>query len=293
MTRAGDVADRLNPTVQRRRVRNELKSAREAAALTQGQVAEAMDWSLSKVIRIENGSVGISKNDVEALLKLYHIFDSQRVDELVALARGGREHSWWSQYKGKIGAKLLQFIEYEASASAIQWFEPQVVPGLLQTPDYARSIIGQFIDQPTADRVKAMVDVRMKTQELLDEPDAPTVWVIIDEAVIRRVVGSALIMQRQLRHLADIATRPNVTVDVLPFTAGIHRGMTRPFVLLEFPSPTDTDVLYLENADGELITKDAVKTIEQYHEDFEGLRELTLGPADSIKYLNKCADEMG
>jgi transcriptional regulator with XRE-family HTH domain len=287
---ASEVADSVNPTVQRRRLFSELKVARETAALTQGQVAKAMDWSLSKVIRIENGSVGVSKNDVEALLKLYDISDSQRIDELVALARGGRERSWWSQYKGKIGPKLLQFIEYEASASAIRWFEPQFVPGLLQTADYAREVIGQFIDKPTADRVEAMVEVRMKSQELLEQPDAPSVRVIIDEAVMHRVIGGPRVMQAQLRHLADLATRPNVTVQILPFTAGVHRGMTRPFVLLEFPSETDGEVLYLENADGELIIRDA---IESYEEAFDGLRKLALGPPDSVKYLNKRADEMG
>lgn len=290
MSKGGsDVSERTQPLVQRRRVRNELRAARQAVALTQEQVAVAMDWSLSKVIRIENGSTGISTNDLKALLRLYEVTDAAEVSELVALARDARERSWWRQYRDLVGPRFVQFIEYEASASAIRSFEPLLVPGLLQTPEYARNVISEFIDDPTPERVDALVHLRMKRQELLSRPDRPMLRQIIDESVVRRVVGNREVMQRQLRYLVELAARPNVTIEILPFSAGVHNGMTRPFVLLEFPDASDSSVLYLENVDGELMVRDVPETIEQYEDAFEGLRKLTLGPSDSVKFLRELA----
>jgi transcriptional regulator with XRE-family HTH domain len=285
----GDVP---TPVVQRRRLRTELRKARQEASLTQEQVAAAMDWSLSKIIRIENGSVSISTNDLKALLRHYQIVDADRTGELVALARAARERSWWSVYRDVASPRLLQFIEYEAAAVITRNFEPLLIPGLLQTEEYARAVIRQFYERPTAERVDSLMELRMKRQELLDRADPPLLFFVLDEAVIRRLVGGKAVMRRQVRQLAEMASRPNVTVEVVPFSAGVHAGMNGSFVVLEFPDAEDDDVLYLESTQGELIKPDLPEEILAYRETFEQLRELSLGPGDSVTYLNKVADEM-
>src|SRR5580704_7099732 len=137
-----EASETTSPVVQRRRLRTELRRARLDAGLTQEQVATAMDWSLSKLIRIENGTVGISMNDLKAILAHYKITDDRRSAELIALSRGARERSWWNSYRD-VAPRLIQLIEYEAAAFIARNFQPLIVPGLLQTEEYARTSIRQ------------------------------------------------------------------------------------------------------------------------------------------------------
>jgi transcriptional regulator with XRE-family HTH domain len=284
--------DGLSSVVQRRRLRAELRKARQDAGQTQEQVAVAMDWSLSKVIRIEAGSVGISTNDLKALLRHYKIVDPNRTDELVALGRAARERSWWSMYRDVAPTGLLQLIGYESAAVIGRNFEPLLVPGLLQTEEYARAVIRGLEERLSIERVDALIEIRMRRQELLDRTDPPLLFFILDEAVIRRMVGGNAIMRRQVRRLIETADRPNVTIEVVPFSAGIHPGVKGSFVILEFPDAGDDDVLYLESARGDLISRDVPEEVLSYREAFEQLRIISLGPRDSITYLGKVADEM-
>jgi transcriptional regulator with XRE-family HTH domain len=285
-------SDGPSPVVQRRRLRAELRKARQEAGFTQEQVAVAMDWSLSKVIRIEAGSVGISTNDLKALLRHYKLVDEARTAELVILARAARERSWWSVYKDVAPPGLLQLIGYESAAVINRNFEPLLIPGLLQTEEYARAVIRQLEERYPAEQVDTLVEIRMRRQELLDRADPPLLFFILDEAVVRRLVGGAAVMRRQLRRLTEIADSPNVTIEVVPFSAGAHPGIKGPFVVLEFPDAADDDVLYLESARGDLISRDVPEEILAYREVFEQLRTMSLGPEGSLIYLAKMADEM-
>jgi transcriptional regulator with XRE-family HTH domain len=278
-----------SPVVQRRRLRTELRKARLEARLTQEQVAEAMDWSLSKVIRIENGAVGISTNDLKALLRYYKVIDAERTDELIALARAGRERSWWSGYREVVPQGLLQLIGYESAAFIARNFETLLVPGLLQTEEYARTIIKEF-EGPN--HLETLVEIRMRRQDLLDRTDPPLLFFILDEAVVRRLIGGKAVMRRQILRLIEMADRPNVTIEVVPFGAGAHPGLKGPFVVIEFPDPEDDDVLYLESARGDVISVELREEIPAYREAFEALRKLSLGPDGSLTYLGKLADEM-
>ena len=278
-----------SPIVQRRRLRAELRAARLKAKLTQEQVASALDWSLSKVIRIEAGSVGISTTDLKALLSVYGIDDQEHVDKLVALGKAARERGWWSNYRDVLSTELLHLIEYESAAAITRNFEPLLVPGLLQTEEYARAILP---DHAPADSVESLVKIRMKRQELLDRPDGPLLFFILDEAVIRRLVGGKDAMHRQLVRLVELGRRPNVTIEVVPFSAGAHPGLRGPFVVLEFPDPEDDDVLYLENSGGDLISREEPDQVLPYREAFEQLREISLGPEGSAEYLREVADGM-
>src|ERR1700690_1535207 len=263
-----------SPVVQRRRLRAELRAARQAAGLTQEQAAKAVDWSLSKIIRIEAGSVGISTSDLKALLSLYGIGDPDRTDELVTLAKAAKERGWWSKYSDFLTAnqrELLQLIGYESAASITRNFETLLLPGLLQTEEYARAVIRQFAEKATGGepenanraerdnkaREDKLVEIRMERQaHLLDLPDPPLMFFVLDEAVVRRQVGGRAAMTRQIRWLLDLADRPYVTVEVVPFTEGAYPGLRGPFVVLEFPDAADDDVVYLESPRGDLIRRE-------------------------------------
>jgi transcriptional regulator with XRE-family HTH domain len=262
-----------DPTVHRRRLRSELRKARETARLTQRDVAKAMDWSLSKLIRIETGVVSISTNDLRALLAHYGISNPVQVDAMIDIARASRERSWWSGYRELASQEYLIFLGYESSASVIRNFEPLVIPGLLQTEEYAREILSMIGGIDNKKIVDALVDLRMQRQELLLERNTPpSLHFILDEAAVRRVVGGSSVMRRQLNHVMDIASRPNVTVRIMPFDAGMYPRLRVAYVLLEFPDPEDEDILYIENPQGEMIIR-------------EGIPEETEGEATPVTYL--------
>jgi transcriptional regulator with XRE-family HTH domain len=285
-------SDSPSPVVQRRRLRTELRRARQQAGLTQDQVADEMEWSLSKVIRIEAGTVGISANDLKALLGYYKIVDEDQVASLLTLARAGRERPWQSVYRDVVSPRLLQFIEFEAAASISRNFQPLVVPGLLQTDEYARAMFRQVPGDVPDKSIDAQVEVRMRRQELLDRDDSPLLFFILDEAATRRLIGGRDVMRRQLRRLTEMAARPHVTVEVVPFSAGVHPGLQGSFVIQEFPDPADDDVLYLESPQGEVISRDDPDLILHYREVFEELRRLSLGPEGSVTFLDELADGM-
>ncbi len=284
-------SDDLSPVVQRRRLRTGLRKARIDAGQTQGDVAAAMDWSLSKVIRIEQGSVSISTNDLKALLRHYKITDAAHVDELVAIGKAARERAWWSQYRD-VAPGLIQLIGFESDATARKNFEPLLVPGLLQTEEYARAVILALNEKVSPSGLDALVEIRMKRQELIERANPPELAFVLDEAAIRRAAGRPGIMRRQLHHLVEVAERPNVTIELVPFSAGIHAGMRGSFVVIELPDPAD-DVVYAENPDGGLVIRDTPDEIGTYRETFERLRAVSLGAAESSAYIGKLADEMG
>jgi transcriptional regulator with XRE-family HTH domain len=245
-----------DPTVHRRRLRNELRKAREAAGFTQRDTALAMDWSPSKLIRIETGGVSISTNDLRALAAHYGIDDPARVQELLDLARKARERSPWAAYRELSSPEYVAFLAYESTASVIRNFEPLLIPGLLQTEEYAREVIGEF-EGPDKRTVDELVDLRMERQELLNRPDPPGLHFILDQAVITRLVGGPEVMRRQLRHLKEMAHRDRVTIRIVPFSYGMYPRLRVPYVLFEFPDPQDEDVLYIENPQGEMIVREA------------------------------------
>jgi hypothetical protein len=255
-------------------------------------VAEAMEWSLSKLIRIEAGTVGISANDLKALLGNYKIVDEDQVASLLALARAGRERPWQSMYRDVVSPRLLQLIEFEAAASISRNFQPLVVPGLLQTEEYARALFQQFPGDIPDKRVDAQVEVRMRRQELLDRDDPPLLFFILDEAATRRLVGGRDVMRRQLRRMTEMAARPHVTIEVVPFSVGVHPGLQGAFVIEEFPDPADDDVVYVDSPQGEVLSRDDPDLILHYREAFEELRRLSLGPEGSLTFLNRLADDM-
>jgi len=285
------VAASESPLVERRRLRTELKQARQEADLTQDAVAKQMDWSLSKLIRIETGAVGISTNDLTALLRLYNIKDPKRVRALVAQAKEARKPTWWSKYRAVLPPTYFQYIEFETSASAICTYETSAVPGLLQTEEYATAVISRNRFNPDPKTVKTLVEVRMKRQQLLlDRPRPPRLFFVLDEAVIRRLAGDKELRQDQVEKLIRMTDRPEVTIEVVPFSAGIHRGLIEDFSILEFGGTDDNDVLYFEGARMTSFSHDEADEIALYHELFEEMRSLSLGPEGTRDFLIEVAD---
>jgi len=280
------MGDGPRPAVKRRRLKSELRSARLKAKLTQDQVAEAMEWSPSKIVRIEAGSVGVSTNDMKALLGLYHVTDPQRVDELLTLARVARERLSTDR---DAPPKLLEFIDYEAAAATIRGFQPLAVPGLLQTEEYAQAVIQAVMPNAPKTQVASLVTFRMRRQEILTRPHPVELIAVVDEAVVRRQVGDEGAMRRQIKHLVEMAGRKNVALEVVRFGVGAHPGMLGPFVIFEFPDAEDDDVLYLETSHGELIIKDQPTEIDPYEERLAALRELSAGHKGSVAFLERIA----
>jgi transcriptional regulator with XRE-family HTH domain len=281
-----------SPLVQRRRLRTELKKARQTSGLTQDQVAGEMDWSLSKIIRIEAGSSGISANDLKALLQLYGVKDPGQVDSLVALARAARERSWWSAYRDVASQSLLQLIEYESEAHAVRQFETLFIPGILQTEDYARAVLQNHYDEgPGSEQLRALVELRTRREDLFDAENGPSFHFVLDEAVVHRLVVGPSVMRRQLRRLIEVANRPNITIEIVPFSAGLHPGMKGPFEIIEFADPPVSDIVYLEGPRVDIISDDP-EEILKYREAFERLVKASLGPRDSLALIARIADEM-
>jgi transcriptional regulator with XRE-family HTH domain len=286
------VSETTSPAVQRRRLRAELRRTRLGAGLTQEQVAAAMDWSLSKLIRIENGTVGISTNDLKAILAYYEITDEKRTTEFLALSRGSKERSWWSGYRDVASPQLLQMIELEAASIITRNFQPLLVPGLLQTEDYARTVYRGLNPGESAKRIESLVEVRLRRQELLSRPDSQLLFFIIDEAVARRVVGGKAAMRRQLAQMIELAGMPNVTIEIVPFEAGVHPGVLGPFLIYEFPDSADDDALWLEGPLGDLLSRNDPEEILTFREKFEQLRHISLGPEGSVSFLHERVKEL-
>lgn len=286
------MADGGNPLKHRRRLRAELRKARQAKELTQEQVASEMEWSLSKIIRIEAGSSSLSSNDLKALLRLYGVTDSEQADALIALARAARERSWWSAYRDVAPPTLLQLIEYESAASVIRQFETMFVPGILQTEDYAHTVIQDYYDErPRPDKLSALVELRVRREELLDSVNPPSFQFVLDEAVVRRLVGGSTVMRRQLRRLIELAMRPHITVALIPFSIGLHQGMKGPFEIVEPADPSDRDIVFLERSRTDVISDSPEETLS-YRENFAGLIRASLGADESQARLARIADEM-
>jgi transcriptional regulator with XRE-family HTH domain len=219
------------PVVQLRRLRGELRRARELAGRTQKQVSEDLGWSLSKVIRQESGAQNISTADVMALAHYYRIADHALVSSLLAITRAKEQVWWWDEYRDVYPKRFVEFLAYEHSATSIRHFQSLTVPGLLQTERYARTLlnIGQ-----ESEAAELAVRVRLRRQEILDRENGLEAQFILDEAVIHRVVGGTEVMLEQLRRLRELNTRPHITIQVVPFTAGVNAAINGPFAIFDF-----------------------------------------------------------
>ena len=282
------------PVVLSALLRNELTRLRKEKNLTQEQVARSLDWSPSKLIRIEGGKSSITKTDLQALLLHYDVTSQSRQSRLQEWAKGAREPGWWNIYKGEISEIYYQYIGYEAGAAFMRRFHGAVVPGTLQTEEYAEVLASDFVGPV---RVAPVVKIRMQRQrELARREEQPWQYYVLDEAVIRRHIGIKVdpaIMPNQLRRIVETAEQnERVTVQVIPFSAGAHRGLNGPFTVLEFEGDL-SDVLYLEGGrSASILVSGEDSRIFEYRDWFEVLREAALSPDDSLQLIQEVAEEL-
>lgn len=276
------MATRSSPTVRRRQLGSELRQYREAVGLTIDQVAKDLECSLSKVSRIETGQSGVRPQDLRHLLTLYQATDDQR-ERSLQLAREARQKSWWHAHT-ELNQHVRTYIELEVAAASISEFGGLLLPGLLQTREYARAVLSALRPQRSEDKREASVELRLTRQALLKEDDPPSYWAIIDEAALRRRVGGHKVMSEQIKHLIEVATFSNVTLQVLPFTKGEHAGMSGNFTIIKFPEENHQDVVYLEHYAGDLYLDDPAD-VALHAQAFDYLRAEALAPDESLSAL--------
>ncbi|MEV7070424.1 helix-turn-helix transcriptional regulator [Streptomyces sp. NPDC093990] len=278
--------------LQRLRLRTELRKARTRAGLTQRQVAAKMEWSSSKLIRIEAGEVGISVNDLRPLLAAYGITESRRVEPLLDLARNSRKMPF-SEYRDLFGKEFLQYLAFESSASIIRQFNSLQLPGLLQTEEYGRAIMRSYDSSAAEETLDRYVEARLLRQELLMSDEGSQLFFILDESVIRRQVGGRGVMRAQLERLAELAVRPRINILILPFSAGAHAGMQGPFTHFEFEADEMPDSMYVENPRGDSYTSSDPEETGRYLERFWDLEDLCIkdGVPDLLRRVAERLEE--
>jgi len=257
-----------------------LRSLREGAGLTIEQVAEKLELSPSTISRMETAHVGVRTNDLRPLLDIYKVTGMRR-DELLQLARERRQQVWWQDYKDLPTAAVASL---ETEAASISQYAAQVIPGLLQTEAYARTVLRAVHFQASPEEIARRLKLRVARQTLLTDEKAPQYWIVIDEAALRRAIGGQPVMHAQLQRLIDAAALPSVTLQVLPFAAGAHAGLDGEFTVLSYRDPADPDVVFIENTGGDAYIENLDVT-RRYNSIFDHLRAAALNPAESSRTL--------
>jgi transcriptional regulator with XRE-family HTH domain len=277
------------PTVQRLVLGSQLHRLRESRGITAEQAAEAIRGSHSKISRMENGRTGFKQRDVADLLTLYGVAGPEERAALLSLAREASTPGWWHAYSDIVPAWAQPYVGLEAAASVIRTYQIQIIPGLLQTDAYARALIRQGA-AATDQEIARRGELRASRQEILRRPDAPQLWAVIDEAALRRPVGSPEIVREQLQHLIEVAAHPAVTLQVMPFSAGAHPAMGGPFTILRFAEPDLADVVYIEQLTSALYL-DKPAEADSYLEVMDRLCLQARPAAGTISMLEKIYSE--
>jgi len=234
------------PTVLRMLLGAHLRRLREARGVSREDAGWEIRSSESKISRLELGRVSFKERDVEDLLKLYGVEDNEERDRLLTLAREANTPGWWHRFGDVLPSWFHSYLGLEAACQLIRTYEVQFVPGLLQTPDYARAVVLLGHRRAPADEIERRVSLRMERQKLLTRTDPPQVWAVVDEAALRRPMGSPEVMRQQLAALVEATKLPNVRLQVIPFHAGGHAAAGGAFTILRFPDQDLPDVVYIE-----------------------------------------------
>lgn len=276
------------PTVQRRRLAAKLRNLRAEADVAPERVLEELNWSRSKLSRIENAVSGISVPDVRALCGIYGV-QAELTAGLCAMSKQSKGRGWWRAYDDALSEYFSDYLELESEAVSITSFEVDLIPGLCQTEEYARSVIRSWAPDIDDGQVDRRTELRVARQTRIEE--GVPFWVVIDEAAIRRICGSREIMATQLKTLIETARMPNVTLQVLPFSAGTHAAMGTPFTKLDFEALYDP-VVYIDTLTSALYLEDQ-EEVARYALAIEHLRAAALDPRQSLSLLNQVRGEIG
>ncbi len=253
-----------------------------------GQVLEC---HFTKISRLENGRSTVRRRDLDELLDFYEVADIRKRESLHALSRDGGKQGWWLTYGDVLSPPYVDFISLEAEALSLNVFQGQLVPGLLQTLDYARAVVAADPSWSSALEVERFAQVRIERQAVLARERPLQVWAVLGEGVLRQRVGGAVVMREQLGRLVEVAGLPHVVVQVLPFTAGAHAGMQGAFTVLEFAERSELTVVAVENLTASLYLE-APAEIDRHRLVFDHLRAAALSPAESVARIQDIAREV-
>ncbi|GAB2813220.1 helix-turn-helix transcriptional regulator [Streptomyces chlorus] len=282
------MASNVNPTVRRRRLGQELRRLRELKGMTAEEVAERLLVSQSKISRLENGRRSISQRDVRDLCGVYEVEDQRIVESLMQMAKDSRQQGWWHAF-GDIPYSV--YIGLETDAESLRVYEPQIVTGLLQTGAYAEAIIRGGSPEASEQENDKRVEVRLRRQSRVTaETDPLRLWVVLDEASLRRVVGSRQVMREQLEHVMELSQQPHITVQVLPFEVGAHSGINGQYSILEFADAADSSVVYIEGVTSDLYLEKP-HDVQKYTVMYEHLRAQSLNVEQSRQLVERVAKE--
>lgn len=269
-----------DPTFLRLQLGRQLRELREHAGMTADEAGSHIDVSAGTLRRIETGRVGIKRPVLMALLDSYGVTDPGHRETLGAMALQGTQRGWWARYKD-LPPAYGQYIGLEASATQSRDYEALVVPGMLQTEDYARTLITSAEPHTSRERIDMLVKVRMDRQGRLSGPDPLELWAVLDESVLYREIGSAQVMADQLAHLLEVASTSNVTIQVMPFAPAAYAGMVGSFVILSFAGLPD--IAYVEGLTSDVYVEK--EDVERYTVVFDHLRAAALSPPVSLQRI--------
>lgn len=271
------------PTVRRIALGAQLRRLREANGITREAAGDAIRGSHTKISRMELGRVGFKKRDVADLLTLYGVTDEQDRAGYLAMVQQANTPGWWHQYTDLLPSWFETYLGLEQASSVIRTYEPQFVPGLLQTEDCARAVIALGYPARPPEEIERRVALRLARQTVLTQPDAPSLWAVLDETALWRL-GSGSIMRTQIQHLIEMAELSNITLQLVPFQAGVHAAAGGPFTILRFTEPDLPDIVYLEQLTSALYL-DKTHDVDHYLAVMDRLCILAKPPEDTIKLL--------
>ncbi|WP_439675114.1 helix-turn-helix domain-containing protein [Embleya sp. MST-111070] len=285
-------------TVPRRQLGRHLRELRGRARLTVRAAAAKLEWSEPKIWRIETGQTSLRSLDVEAMCKVYGASE-ELTKGLMGLAKETKGRGWWHAYGDVIPESFDLYIGLEEAVSSLDWYESDLVPGLFQTADYAKTLIKESNPERDEAEVERRAHVRIERQTLLTRVTAaPTVDVVLSESVLRRPVGGKAIMRAQLERLVELADLDNVGIRIVPFGAGLHHGvMSGPFVIMRFPVQgdgkyTEPPTVYVDGFTGALYL-DKPNEIERYDAAFTAIKRAALDQAGSTRLIKAAIKELG
>lgn len=278
------------PTALRILLGSQLRRLREAKGVSREEAGHLIRGSESKISRMELGRVGFKERDVADLLTLYEVVDEEARAVVLDLVDKANEPGWWHRFNDVLPNWFQAYVGLEEAAARIRTYEVQFVPGLLQTKEYAKSVITAGSAGLGAEEIARRVDLRLERQRLLDRPDGPIFWAVIDEAALRRPIGGGEVMRAQLEHLIDLMRQPRITIQVMPFSFGGHSAEGGAFSILRFPDRELPDVVYVEQLASALYL-DKREDVDRYTEVMERLCAVSTTPAETVELLREIAEE--
>ena len=287
---SGDAQTRSQgPTALRIVLGNQLRQLREASGITTGAAGHAIRASHAKISRMELGRVSFKERDVADLLTLYGVTDENDRAAFLALARRANEPGWWHHYGDILPSWFEMYLGLEQASSVIRTYEPQLIPGLLQTQEAARAVIRMGHPHASVEDIDRRVALRMKRQRVLTQPDGPNLWAVVDEAALWRLDGRSA-LQGQIQYLLEMAELPNITLQVMPFYSGAHAAVGGPFTMLRFSEPDLPDLVYLEQLTSALYL-DKSEDVQHYLVVMDRICVQAKSPSETVRFLTSTLKE--